>query len=484
MMEHPSIIVVGAGLAGICAAIRLQMAGFHDIRVIEKANSIGGTWRDNIYPGAACDIPSHLYSYSFAPKDDWTQTYATQPEIQAYLEGCIDKFEIRRLIRLNTEVVSTHYDAAEKRWAVELRDGETLSANFLIMACGQLHRPHMPEIAGVSDFVGATMHSAAWKPDVSIEGRKVALIGNAASGIQIAGAISDSVNHLTIFQRSPNWITPRLGGRYSRFQTWLFKRLPPLRHLRRGAQFLQHEMLIFAFRENSLTAKLLTFIAKKFMRRKIGRDDLVDALTPEYPIGCKRILISNGFLKLFRRDDVALETEAIDRFDKTGIVLKDGRRHEIDVAIFATGFKATELLAPIDVVGEEGAYLSDAWEQGPQAHLGITVPGFPNMFLLYGPNTGLGHNSMVFMIECQVRYICRLLREVVSRGAGDVAVRPEILNAFNARLQERASNTAWAAACGSWYKNEHGRLVGIWPFSATRYWWMTRRPKPEEFILR
>lgn len=479
----PGIIIVGAGIAGICAAIQLRQAG-HNVQVLEKGDAVGGTWRDNIYPGAACDIPSHLYSFSFAPKDDWSRTYATQDEILAYLEDSVRDFGIEDLIRYGAVVAATHYDEDLKVWTVELGDGETLSAEFLILACGQLHVPNIPEFPGLDKFDGDIMHSAEWHSDTELEDRNVALIGSAASGIQIATAIAETVNHLTIFQRSPNWIAPRAGGSYSAFQKHLFRIIPPLRKLRRHAQFLQHEMTILAFRTNSIAARLMTFVVRSFMRYKTKDRELLDALTPDYPIGCKRILLSNSYLKLFNRDDVLLEASGIAGFERNGILTNDGRRHPVDLAILATGFRTTEFLAPIDICGRDGKALSEVWAEGPQAHLGITVPGFPNMFLLYGPNTGLGHNSMVFMIECQVRYVQKLLDRMKNAGTKEVVVREAVSEMSNARLQKRAAETAWAGTCASWYKNEQGLLVGIWPYSATRYWWMTREPDLSEFDLR
>ena len=467
-------------MSGICAGVRLREAGC-DVVILEKASSIGGTWRDNVYPGAACDVPSHLYSFSFFPKSDWSRTYAFQDEILRYLEACVEKFNLSRSIRFSSEVIGAKYDEAKKCWSVELADGQTQQANFLIWACGQLHRPNIPKFEGSAEFQGEIMHSAEWRRDVSLEGRTVALVGNAASGIQIASAIADQVSRLIILQRTPNWIMPRVGGRYRNFQKRLFGWFPPLRRLRRYSQFLQQEALIFAFRRNSLASRALTLLAQRFMRRKIGNELMFDVLTPDYPIGCKRILLSNSYLKLFRRDNVVLETGGIERFTANGITLAGGQKYDAEVVVMATGFRATEMLEHISIAGTGGRMLQDEWASGPQAHLGLTVPGFPNMFILYGPNTGLGHNSMIFMIECQVNYIRKLTAWMTGRGFKSVEARQSACDHSNQKLQEHASHSAWAGACASWYKTENGRLTGIWPYSAVRYWLRTRRPLEREY---
>lgn len=473
-------IIVGAGISGICAGVRLRQAGY-DVVILEKASSIGGTWRDNVYPGAACDVPSHLYSFSFFPKSDWSRTYAYQDEILRYLETCVESFDLGTSIRFSSEVIAAKYDEAEKCWSVELADGRTERANFLIWACGQLHRPNIPNFAGAEEFEGEIMHSAQWRRDVPLEGRTVAIVGNAASGVQIASAIADQVGRLIIFQRTPNWIMPRVGGRYRDFQKRLFGWFPPLRRLRRYSQFWQQEALIFAFRRDSLASRALTLLAQGFMRRKIGKELMFDALTPDYPIGCKRILLSNSYLKLFRRDNVVLETGRIERFSANGIIVSGGGMYKTEVVVLATGFKAADLLANISVKGASGRELRDEWADGPQAHLGLTVPEFPNMFILYGPNTGLGHNSMIFMIECQVNHICKLAELMSGRGYKAVEGRQSACDESNMKLQKRALDTAWAGSCASWYKSENGRLTAIWPYSAVRYWLRTRQPAEREY---
>ncbi|MEX0345221.1 MAG: flavin-containing monooxygenase [Rhizobiaceae bacterium] len=473
-------VIVGAGISGICAGIRLREAGY-DVVILEKASSIGGTWRDNVYPGAACDVPSHLYSFSFFPKSDWSRTYASQDEILRYLETCVEKHDLGRSIRFSSEVIGAKYDEEKKCWSVELADGRTEQANFLIWACGQLHRPNIPKFEGFEEFQGEIMHSAQWQRDTSLEGSTVALVGNAASGIQIAGAIADQVGRLIILQRTPNWIMPRVGGRYRDFQKRLFGWVPPFRWLRRYSQFWQQEALIFAFRRNSLASRALTLLAQKFMRRKIGNEQMFDTLTPDYPIGCKRILLSNSYLKLFQRDNVVLETGGIDGFSANGICLAGGRKLDTDVVVLATGFRATEMLTHIPIAGTGGRMLQDEWADGAYAHLGLTVPGFPNMFILYGPNTGLGHNSMIFMIECQVNHVRKLAKLMNGRGLRSVEARQSACDQSNRKLQERALNTAWAGACTSWYKTENGRLTGIWPYSAVRYWLRTRWPLEREY---
>lgn len=478
----PRVAVVGAGIAGICAAIRLKQAGVRDLVVLEKTQSIGGTWRDNIYPGAACDVPSHLYSFSFAPNAEWSRVYAPQAEILDYLEDCVETFGIGNLIRYGAEVAEARYDAEPRHWRIELRPGEPVFADILIIACGQLHRPNIPDFAGMESFAGQCMHSARWQPGCDVTGKNVAVIGSAASAVQIAPEIVDDVRHLTVFQRTPNWIAPRLDRKYSAFEKQMMHRFRFLQTTYRLLNFLFQELFFLAFRPNSLFGRSVAFITRMFMRRKIKREDLIEPLMPDYSFGCKRVLLSSTFLKMFRREDVSLVAREISNFETRGVVTQDGKLHEADIVVLATGFQVSDMLAPIVIRGRKESLLSDAWKRGAYAYLGITVPGFPNMFLLYGPNTGLGHNSMIFMIERQVEYICKLLQRMRRDRISEIEVRKDVSETFNDKLQSRMSKTSWSGNCASWYKNEHGLVVAVWPYSTIRYWWMTRNPELRDYL--
>lgn len=478
----PRVVVVGAGIAGICAAIRLRQAGVRDLVVLEKTQAIGGTWRDNIYPGAACDVPSHLYSFSFAPNAEWSRVYAPQAEILNYLEDCVGKFGIGDLIRYGAEVAETRYNDTRRHWRIDLMSGEPVFADILIIACGQLHRPNIPEFAGMESFAGRCMHSAQWQPGCDVSGKNVAVIGNAASAVQIAPEIVDDVHHLTVFQRTPNWIAPRLDREYSAFEKLMMRRFRFLQTLYRLLNYLLQELFYLAFRPSSLFGKTVAFITRRFMRRKIRREDLIEPLMPQYPFGCKRVLLSSAFLKMFRGEKVSLVTDGISHFDARGVVTQDGSAHPADIVVLATGFQVTDMLAPIAIRGRDEKLLSEAWKCGAYAYLGIAVPDFPNMFILYGPNTGLGHNSMIFMIEQQVEYICKLLQKMRRDKISDIEVRKDVTERFNHRLQAHMDKTSWSGNCASWYKNEHGLVVAVWPYSTIRYWWMTRDPELRDYL--
>ena len=452
--------------------------------VLEKSEAVGGTWRDNIYPGAACDVPSHLYSFSFAPHAEWSRVYAPQSEILDYLENCVEEFGIGDLIRYGTEVSEARYDDERRHWQIDVAHGEPLVADILIFACGQLHRPNVPQFTGMDSFAGQCMHSAQWQSDCDVTGKNVALIGNAASAVQIAPEIADDVRHLTVFQRTPNWIGPRLNREYSEFEKQLMRRFQFLQTVYRLLNYLFQELFFLAFRPNSLFGRSVAYITRLFMRRKIKREDLIGPLMPEYSFGCKRVLLSSTFLKMFRREDVSLVTQGISHFESRGVVTRDGKLHKADIVVLATGFQVTDMLAPIAIRGRDEKLLSDAWKHGPFAHLGITVPGFPNMFMLYGPNTGLGHNSMIFMIERQVEYICALLENMRREKISEIEIRNDVSQTYNNRLQMRMRETSWSGNCASWYKNEHGLVVAVWPYSTLRYWWETRNPELEDYLTR
>ncbi len=479
----PRIVIVGAGISGICAGIRLRRAGFDDILILEKAERIGGTWRDNAYPGAACDVPSHLYSFSFAPKADWSHFYAGQAEILAYLEDCVARFALAAVIRTGVEVTAARYSETERRWRVELAGGEHLNADIVIMATGQLHRPCVPEIAGQGDFAGAAFHSARWPKGCDPEDRNVAIVGSAASAVQIATALARRDNRITVFQRTPNWVLPRFNPAYSDLAKRL-SRVPVLRRLRRDALYGLREATLLAFRSGSAINRLAAAATRAFMRHMLRRTRLADTLTPDYPLGCKRILLAGDYLSLIGRGRVSLATAGISHIVPEGIVTADGMVHPADIIVYATGFRATEFLAPIDVRGRGEARLADDWAEGAEAYLGMTVPRFPNLFMLYGPNTGVGHTSVIFMVECQVQHIVRLLTHMRHVAVAEADVRGDVFRRFNRRMQLAMARRTWSGNCTSWYKDKNGKVILIWPYSTARYWWMTHRPRIADYQLR
>jgi cation diffusion facilitator CzcD-associated flavoprotein CzcO len=470
------VAILGAGFGGICMAIHLQKAGFHDFTLYEKAGAVGGTWRDNTYPGAACDVRSHLYSFSFEPNPDWSRTYASQPEILRYIEHCVDKYGLRPHLRFHTEIESARFDASHGVWSLRTRGGQELEADIVVSGVGQLNRPHTPALPGLESFDGIRFHSARWNHDHDLTGETVAVIGNGASATQFIPQIAPRVGRLLVFQRSPNWITARGDRAMTELEKSLFRRLPSLTALHRASIHWGLEARFFAFRQESPLSKLFEQIARRHLRRQVSDPQLRAALTPDYPIGCKRILLSDDYYPALQRENVELVTQGIERIEGNGLVTRDGRTHEVDTLIFATGFEATSFLAPMRFEGLGGRTLYEEWKEGAEAYLGLAVSGFPNFYMLYGPNTNLGHNSIISMIECQVRYIVQCLEAMRERELLWLDVKPEVMAAFNAELRHDLSRTVWAAGCGSWYKTSSGKITNNWSSFVTDYQRRTRHP--------
>ena len=474
--RSPRVAILGAGFAGICMAIQLKKAGFQDFTLYEKAGGIGGTWRDNSYPGAACDVRSHLYSFSFEPNPDWSRTYATQPEILRYLEHCVDKYDLRPHLRFHTAMESARFDAARGLWHLRTRDGQELEADVVVSGVGQLNRPYVPPLPGLESFGGTLFHSARWNHEHDLSGETVAVIGNGASAIQFIPHIAPKVGKLLVLQRSPNWLISKSDKKVGALKKWLLRRFPSLAALHRTAIYWELEARFFAFRHHSFLSKLFEQVARFHLRRSISNPKLREALTPDYPVGCKRILLSDDYYPTLERENVELVTSGIERIEGKGLFTQDGRRHEVDTLIFATGFEATSFLAPMRIQGLGGRDLREQWKDGAEAYLGLAVSGFPNLYTLYGPNTNLGHNSIVLMIEHQVRYIVQCLEAMRERDLLWLDVTPEAMTAFNTELQQRLSTTVWAANCGSWYKTASGKITNNWSGFVTDFDRRTRQP--------
>lgn len=482
--DWPDIAIIGAGFAGIGMAITLRRAGYESITIYEQADRLGGTWRDNSYPDAGCDVPSHLYCYSFAPKPDWSRRYSPQAEILAYLADCADRFDIRRLIRFSTEVAAASYDDDAARWTLTLATGEAVGADILITGCGQLNRPLIPKIPGLDSFRGAMFHSACWRHDIDIAGTRAGIVGTGASAIQIVPEVARKAGKLTLFQRTPSWIIPRNDRHYASLTKWLFRFIPAANRLYRGWIYAILESRFPAFRKRAALSRLLSFVALRHLKRQVPDPDLRRKLTPDYPVGCKRILISDDVYPALMRDSVELETAAMEAVTPDGVRTADGRHHALDILIFATGFAATEFLAPIRISGRQGRNLNDVWADGARAWLGMTVPDFPNMFLLYGPNTNLGHNSIIFMLECQFAHIRRLIDSLRANGGGSIEAPRAQAAAFDHATQTRLQNTVWAAGCASWYMTADGRITNNWPATTLSYRRLLRRFGPDDYDIR
>jgi len=468
------VAIIGSGFSGLCLGIQLKRAGLHSFTIFEKSDRIGGTWRENRYPGSACDLPAMAYCFSFEQKTDWSRKWAPAREILGYMEHCIEKHGLGPHLRLNTEIADARFDRETGVWRLRTRNGEQISADVLVCGVGQLHRPFIPEIPGLERFAGECFHSARWNHGYDLEGKTIAVIGNAASAIQLIPPIAKQAKQLYIFQRSANWMLPRNDRAFSKTERWLFTNVPLLARLYRWRLWLRQELMFPLFLGWRRAARRAREMALENMHGVISDPGLREALTPDYPIGGKRILISDDYYQTLVRDNVEVISSGIDHLTEQGVVTRDGQARPVDAVILATGFRSTEFLAPMRIEGLEGRRLDQDWKDGAQAYLGLTVAGFPNFFMLYGPNTNLGHNSIIFMIECQTNYIIKCINRLIQRDLKYLDLRQDAMDAFNARLGTELARTVWAKTPKSWYKNEAGKITNNWSGSTIRYWRRTR----------
>ena len=468
------IAIIGSGFSGLCLAIQLKKRGIETFTIFEKSDKVGGTWRDNTYPGACCDVPAFAYCFSFEQKTDWSRKWAPQSEILDYMEECARKHQLHSHIRFNTEIVTARWDEGDSLWRLRTAEGQEVVADILVSGVGQLNRPHTPKVDGIEQFKGETFHSARWRHDLDLTGKRIGVVGNAASAIQFIPQIAPGASRVYIFQRSANWMLPRGDRSYSEHEKRLYGWNPWIAKLYRWAIWAQHEMNWPMFRRSQFLARRTAQLAEQNMRSIVKDPKLQQALVPDYPIGGKRILISDDYYQSLNRENVELVTAPIDHVEAEAIVTTDKRSLPVDVIIFATGFESTDFLAPMAIEGRGGRSLKDEWRDGARAYLGISVPDFPNLFLMYGPNTNLGHNSIIFMIECQTNYILECLAQMDSRELAAIDLRREVLERFDSKLQDELQRSAWAATGKSWYKTEAGRITNNWFGSTTRYWWKTR----------
>lgn len=455
------VVIVGSGFSGLGMAIALQREGKRRFIVLEKADSLGGTWRDNTYPGCACDIPSHLYSYSFAPNPNWSRMYPTQPEIRAYLESVADRFGVRGAIRFNSAFEKAHWDETERRWRIQTADGARFTAQALVAGMGGLHKPLIPKLPGAELFEGTVFHSAQWRHDIDLAGKHVGVIGTGASAIQFVPEICKSAAKVSVFQRTPPWILPKLDRPIAQWEQALFKAAPFSQNWMRRAIYSRCELSAVGFVNGRIS--LGEKMARHHIAAQVADPTLRDKVTPDYAMGCKRVLISNDWYPALQKPNVHLVTEPISAIEPAGVRTKDEALHDADVLIYATGFKAMDMLNPAVIVGRGGRVLNEEWQSHPEAFYGVTVSGYPNLFLLMGPNTGLGHNSMIFMIESQIRYTMSALKTLDAHAAAAMDVRRPIQDAFNAELERRMAKTVWKSGCASWYLTADGKASAIWP---------------------
>jgi cation diffusion facilitator CzcD-associated flavoprotein CzcO len=482
--SRTDVVVIGSGFAGIGMGIRLKQAGRDDFVILETASSLGGTWRDNDYPGCTCDVPSFLYSFSFEQNPHWSRMFSPQEEIWAYLERCADKYGLRPHLRFGAEATGAVYDEPRARWDVEVNGSEVIDARVVVSAVGALHVPKIPDLPGLDAFEGPVFHSSRWRHDVDLDGRTVAVVGTGASAVQVVPSIAPRVRHLDVYQRSAPWITPKpdraIGAREQAF----YARHPAAQRAVRAGVYWAMEARGAGF---ALTPRAMGWLergSRRYLERKVRDPELRARLTPDYQIGCKRILLTRDYLPALQRDNVELVAHAVAGVTPGGVVDADGVERPADVIILGTGFEVPGSLMRMKVVGREGAVLNDVWaEDGAAAHLGIAVAGFPNLFLLLGPNTGLGHTSVVFMIESQIRYIAQALDLIDRTGAEGLEVRPETQRRFVDRVRAKLRTSVWQSGCTSWYQDDRGRNIAIWPHFTWKYWLETRRLNPADYHL-
>lgn len=458
------MLIVGGGFAGLGAAIRLRQDGRSDVLVIERAGELGGTWRDNTYPGAACDVPSHLYSYSFELNPNWTRSFSPQSEIQDYLCRTADKYGVRDKFLFGTELTSAAWDASATRWDVETTRG-AFTADVLVTAVGALCEPKLPDIDGLDSFTGEIFHSARWDHRAQLAGKRVAVIGTGASAIQLVPAIAGQVANLDVYQRTAPWVMPRADRAYSRLERLVYRRVPGAQRLARELIYWGREVLVLGFAYQPRLLRAAQRIAEHHLAHQVADPALRAALTPNWQLGCKRILISNNWYPTLNQDHVTLVTDGIAEVRGNAIVTRDGTVREVDAIIIATGFHVTDSPTYNRITGADGRTLGEIWrESGQQAYKGASVSGFPNLLFVIGPNTGLGHSSMVYMAESHLNYLSSALKQFDRYGLASFDVRPEVQRAYNARLRKQLKTTIWSTGgCASWYLDAHGNNTTLWP---------------------
>jgi cation diffusion facilitator CzcD-associated flavoprotein CzcO len=464
----PRFIIIGAGMSGILSAIKLREAGFENFAIYEKAERLGGTWRENSYPGVACDVPSHLYSYSFAPNPRWSHRFAPGSEIQAYFESVAERYGVDSLIHYGREVTRCLFE--DGRWQIETADGRRDEGDFVIAATGVLHHPAYPDIPGIDDFGGTMFHSARWSHEVELAGKRVGIIGTGSTAIQIVSAIVDEVAHLSLFQRTPQWIMPQENTEYSEQEKAGFEDHPEaLQQLRTSISRLFADGFSNAVVDaNSSQLALIEAACLANLENSVKDPVLRDKLRPHYRAACKRLIMSEDFYQAIQRPNAELVTDGIERIERAGVRTRDGRLHELDVLILATGFRVDRFMRPMEVVGRGGITLEQAWAERPSAYMAISIPGFPNFFMLNGPNGPVGNFSLIEVAELQFTYIMQLVEAVASGECSQVSASRAATDRFDAERVEAAKKTVWQTGCNSWYLDDRG-VPAAWPWSFDRF---------------
>lgn len=476
------VLVIGAGFSGVCMGVKLLEAGITDFVILEKEKGIGGTWYKNSYPGAACDVPSHFYCFSFAPNPDWSRVYSPQPEIQAYIKKCADDFGVTPYIQFDSGVEQIDFHNQNQIWSVHLPDGRTYSARHLVIGSGGLNTPSIPEITGLENFEGPVFHTARWRHDVDLNNKNVVVIGSAASAIQAVPKLAEIVENVVMFQRTPNYIAPRRDRAYTQAEKDAFRRSSLRLKMLRWKLFWRFDLLLAPlFKRRSRMRPRATRFINDFMKTVIKDPELQQKLTPSYELGCKRILISDDFYPALTRDNVSVVTEGIKEISQKTVIDDAGIHHKADVIVMATGFNLKKQMASIDLIGRDGRSLRNLWADEVSAYHGVMVPGFPNAYFVTGPNTGVGSTSIVFMIESQISFIMRCLKE----AGRNKLIEPteEATLSHNQMIQKDLSQTVWATDCKSWYKDEAGRIETLYPHTARRFKKEKRRLNKADFRI-
>jgi len=475
------VAIIGTGFAGMGIAVALKRAGISDFILLEKSEEIGGTWRDNQYPGACCDVPSHLYSFSFELNPRWSHRFSPAREIHAYQQHVMDKYRLTQRTHNRFEVDSASY--SDGGWSLVSTRGERVRVRYLISAIGALHIPNKPAFAGLERFEGKLMHSAEWDKSYDLSNKKVIIIGSAASAIQIIPQLAKVASHVSVMQRTASYFIPRKDRSISKIEKLLFRSLPFVQRLFRWRQYCFNDFLFHANFKNkpSLPKKYVHHMVNKHLRRQVSDPDLIDKLTPAYEIGCKRLLLSDDILPALQRPNVMLVTDGIDHFTERGLVTESGTEIDADLVVLATGFQSTKLFGDMTINGPGDLTMEQAWANEIRAHRSVAVCGFPNFFMMYGPNSNLGHSSIIIMIEAQARYIARLLQHATRSGKPTISVRPEAEAAFNEKIQKALQNTVWNTGCNSWYKDKNGHIFSLWPHSTTRFIREMRKAPLDEY---
>lgn len=481
---HTKVAIIGAGFGGIAMAIRLQQHGIYDFIILEKGSDFGGTWRDNQYPGAACDVQSHLYSLSFAPKSNWSKRYAEAPEIFSYIQDLVTDYNLRAFCRLNTEVLAAHYQAERCLWQLQLQDQSILEAQFVIFASGPLHIPQIPHIPGIEKFQGKVFHSAQWDHTYDVTGKNVASIGTGGSAIQYIPEIAPQCKHLYVMQRTAAWVIPRDERAYPNLEKKLFKKYDWFRKLHRARLYWSNESRVVPIVKPGIM-KFTQKLAELFIKYEVENPELAKKLTPDYIMGCKRILVSNKYFPTFNRHNVELVTEKIQELTEHSIITQDGKERPIDCLIYGTGFITDPriYMKNFQCTGLDGVDLNEVWKQGAESYYGICVKDFPNLFQLLGPNTLLAHNSVIFMIEAQVEYILQLMQLVDQSQSDAIMVKDRAQDTFNQQVQHMFEKTVWQSGCVSWYQQEGGKNFALWPTYTWKYWLKTKKPNAADYQL-